>query len=424
MKKALTLCTALAVALLAVTPALAQEDQPVVDWSALEVEEGAVLAVSGWGDATEQQVVLDSIERFNEVFPDVEVNFEPIPNDFQTIMKANMAGGTAADVFYVDADLMTAFGRNNQLLALDEYMEIAGLSRDDYVQALIDMFTYEGVTYGLPKDMGSLGLVYLPAIFDDAGVDYPTEDWTWDDMTAAAQAIFDATGVPGMCVPPDVGRWPAAVYQAGGAIVNEDFTEAVFNSEEAVTATEFWYGMYADGYGAWPTDIGVGWCGEALGRELTAMAWEGGWMINYMNLDFPDVEFVIKPLPEGPAGDGDLLFTNAWSARADTEYPVAAAALAMFLSGPENQEAILQTGFAIPTLVSLLGHPWFDDHPNEAAIAQGAAGGQVFWYGPEHGEVLNRMGTALESIFLGEKDIQTALDEAVESINTEVFGAE
>ena len=400
----------------------AQEEAPEVDWSALEVEDGAVLSVSGWGDETEQQVVLDSIVRFNEVFPDVEVNFEPIPNDFQTIMKANMAAGTAADVFYVDADLMTAFGRTGQLLALDEYIEAAGLSRDHYVAALINMFTFEDTTYGLPKDMGSLGLVYIPRFFDDAEVDYPTADWTWDDMMEAAQAIYDATGTHGMCVPPDVGRWPAAVYQAGGAIADENYDEALFNSPEAVEALEFWYGMYADGYGAWPTDIGVGWCGEAIGRELTAMAWEGGWMINYMNIDFPDVDWAIEPLPSGPVGEGNLLFTNAWGAKADSEYPVAAAALTMFLAGPENQEVILQTGFALPTMLHLLEHPWFDEHPNETAIAHGATIGEVFFYGPEHGDVLGEMGNALNAVFLGEAEIQDALDSAVETINTEIYG--
>jgi len=424
MKKMLSLLVVLTLVLLGVIPATAQEGPaaPELDWTALPVEEGATLTVSGWGDQTEQQVVLDSIARFNAVFPDVTVNFEPIPNDFQTVMKANMAAGTAADVFYVDADLMTAFGRTGQLLALDEYMDMIGLSRDAYVPALINMFTFEDVTYALPKDMGSLGLVYIPRFFDEAGIDYPTADWTWDDMVEAARTITEETGTPGMCVPPDVGRWPAAVYQAGGEIVNADYTEALFNSPEAVEALNFWYGMYDEQIGAWPTDIGVGWCGEAIGREATAMAWEGGWMINYMNLDFPDVEYAIVPLPSGPAGEGNLLFTNGWGAKASTAYPVAAAALVMFLAGPENQEAILQTGFALPTMLHLLDHPWFEDHPNEAAIAHGATIGQVFFYGPQHGEVLNRMGNALNAVFLGEKEVQQALDDAVEEINTEVFG--
>lgn len=385
-------------------------------------EEGAELTVSGWGGESEQQVVIDSIARFNQAYPDVKVNFEPIPSEFQTKLKAAMAGGTAPDVFYVDSDLMTAFGLNGQLLALDGYMAQAGVSRSDYIDALLTLYIYEDSLYGLPKDFGSLGLVYLPEFFAEAGIDEPTADWTYDDLAAAAKTITENTDVYGMCVPPDVGRWPALVIAYGGQIANGDFTEALFNSPEAAAALEFWHGMYADDIGAWPTDIGAGWCGEAIGKELTAMALEGGWMINYMNADFADVEFKIVEIPKGPAGGGDLLFTNAFGAKADTQYPNAAALLVLYLTGMENQEAILQTGFALPTLKALLDHPWFDTHPNETAIAQsGAKYGVLFYYGPNTGDVLNYMGKALERVFLGEQTIQEALDQAVDEVNTEVY---
>src|SRR5688500_8089387 len=61
----------------------------------IEVEEGATIVFSGWGDETEQQIYRDSIERFNELYPDVTVDYQPIPADFQTKLKAAMAGGTA-----------------------------------------------------------------------------------------------------------------------------------------------------------------------------------------------------------------------------------------------------------------------------------------------------------------------------------------
>ncbi|MGZ9226657.1 MAG: extracellular solute-binding protein, partial [Anaerolineales bacterium] len=73
-------------------------------------EEGASIVFSGWGDETEQQIYRDSIERFNALYPGVTVDYQPIPADFQTKLKAAMAGGTAPDVFYVDDQLMTAFG--------------------------------------------------------------------------------------------------------------------------------------------------------------------------------------------------------------------------------------------------------------------------------------------------------------------------
>ena len=57
-------------------------------------EEGATIVFSGWGDETEQQIYRDSIVRFNALYPDVIVDYQPIPADFQTKLKAVMAGGT------------------------------------------------------------------------------------------------------------------------------------------------------------------------------------------------------------------------------------------------------------------------------------------------------------------------------------------
>src|SRR5687768_18022875 len=48
----------------------------------IEVEEGATIVFSGWGDETEQQIYRDSIERFNVLYPGVTVDYQPIPADF------------------------------------------------------------------------------------------------------------------------------------------------------------------------------------------------------------------------------------------------------------------------------------------------------------------------------------------------------
>src|SRR5215510_10380544 len=93
----------------------------------LEVEDGATITFSGWGDETEQKIYRDSIDRFKTVCPGVTVDYQPIPDKFQDKLKAQMAGGTAPDVFYVDDQLMNAFAPSNQLLALDDYMSQAGV---------------------------------------------------------------------------------------------------------------------------------------------------------------------------------------------------------------------------------------------------------------------------------------------------------
>ncbi|RME43249.1 MAG: hypothetical protein D6791_15900, partial [Chloroflexi bacterium] len=139
-----------------------------------------------------------------------------------------------------------------------------------------------------------------------------------------------------------------------------------------------------------------------------------------LNTQFPDTEWSVAPMPLSPDGnEGNLLFQNAWGAKADTEYPNAAALLVLFLTSPANQRPIAESGFALPTHMSLLNDSDFlaSLDLSSRVLLAGAATGQPFFYGEHNGEVIGEMGNALNAIWLGEKDIQTALDDAVAAVN-------
>jgi multiple sugar transport system substrate-binding protein len=379
----------------------------------MEVEEGATITFSGWGDETEQQVYRDSIERFQEVCPAVTVNYEPIPAEFQTKLKAAMAGGTAPDVFYVDDQLMTAFASSGQLLALDDLMAEAGISRDDFIDPLLTIFTLDGQTYGLPKDWGTLGLIYLPAAFEEAGLDEPTADWTWEDLHAAASAIAENTEYAGYCQGSDWARFAPWAFSNGGAFASDDFTTATLDTPEVKEMAALQLEMFEDGSLVRPADIGAGWCGEAIGKELAGLTLEGGWMVNFMRTDYPDVEWKAVLLPQGAATRADVIFTNAIGVNAFTEYPRAAAAFTFFVTGSDNQGEIVSTGFAYST------HPDQVDlvqDENDKAIAEGGLldASRVAYWGPNPGRVNDAVSQALERIFLGDQDVDTAFAQAQE----------
>ncbi len=379
----------------------------------IDVEEDATIVFSGWGDETEQQIYRDSIERFAEVCPGVTVNYQPIPADFQTKMKASMAGGTAPDVFYVDDQLMTAFAPTGQLLPLDDFMAQAGTGRDDFIPALLSIFTQDGVTYALPKDWGTLGLVYLPAAFEAAGLDEPTADWTWDDLKAAAETIAATGEYAGFCQNADWARFAPWAFGNGGAYATDDFSAPTLNTPEVLAAAEYIAGMYADGSLVAASDVGAGWCGEAIGKELVGLTYEGGWMVNYMRNDFPDVNWKAQELPTGPEGKADVIFTNGIGINAATKYPQAAAAFTIFVTGADNQGEIVKTGFAYST------HPeQLDDvvDPNDAAIAKGGTFEltRVGYWGPNTGKVNDAVSQALERIYLGDQDVAAAFAQAQE----------
>lgn len=377
----------------------------------IAVEDGATIVFSGWGDESEQQVYRDSIARFNELYPDVTVDYQPIPADFQTKLKAAMVSGTAPDVFYVDDQLMTAFGPSGQLLALDDLMAEAGTSRDDFIPALLSIFTRDGGTYALPKDWGTLGLVFIPAAFEDAGLELPTADWTWDDLQAAAEAIAAKGTYAGFCQNADWARFAPFAFGNGASFTNDDFTVATLDTPEMLEAANFVIGLRDSGALVTAADVGAGWCGEAIGKQLVAMTYEGGWMVNTMRNEYADVVWQALPLPTGPVGPADVIFTNGIGVNAASQYPRAAAALAIFLTGRDNQGEIVATGFAYST------HPDQIDlviDPNDAAIAQGGTFDltRVGYWGPNTGKVNTAVSQALERVYLGDQTVEEAFAQA------------
>lgn len=379
----------------------------------LTVEDGATITFSGWGDETEQKIYRDSITRFQSVCPGVTVNYTPIPDKFQDKMKAQMAGGTAPDVFYVDDQLMTAFAPSGQLLALDDYMSQGGVSKDDFIPALMTIFVQDGKTYALPKDWGTLGLIYLPEAFTDAGIPEPTADWTWDDMRTAAKTIADKGTYGGFCMGADWARFAPFAFSNGGAFASDDYTSATLDTPEVKDMATLVSDMFNEKSLVRPADVSASWCGEAIGKKLVAMTTEGGWMVNFMKQNYPDVQWKAVEIPNGPKTRADVIFTNGIGVNAATQYPNAAAALAMYITGEANQAEIVKTGFAYST------HPDQADliqDPNDKAIAAGGLlpDTRVAYWGPNTGRVNDTVSKALDRIFLGDQDVDTSFAQAQE----------
>jgi len=387
-------------------------EEPMAEGSCpLAVEEGAVITFSGWGDESEQKVYRDSIERFKSVCPGVTVNYTPVPSDFQTKMKAQMAGGSAPDVFYVDDQLMTAFAPSEQIMPLDDLMAEAGISTDDFVASLMPIYQLNGNTYALPKDWGTLGLVYIPEAFADAGIDEPTADWTWEDMRAAAKTIAEKGNYGGFCMGSDWARFLPFALSYGGSYASSDNTTALLDSPEVLAAATFVAEMFEEGSLVRPVDLSTGWCGEAIGLKAAAITTEGGWMVNTMKNTYPDVEWKAVEIPAGPVKKADVIFVNGIGINAATPYPRAAAAFLFYVTGYENQEEIVKTGFAYST------HPEQADliiDANDKAIAQGGLlpDSVVAFWCPNTGKVNDAVSQALERVFLGDQTVEEAFAQA------------
>lgn len=176
---------------------------------------------------------LDSIvTAFEAENPDVNVEVQVLPYaDYFTALQTAFAGGTVADVVDLNFENFVTYAANGALA------ELTDVDPTLYAPSLLDAFTYDGTLMGVPQQFSNVVLIYNKSLFDDAGLDYPTSDWTWEDARAAAEVLTDRdAGIWGDYQPVSFHEFYKALAQSGGQFFNEDATEATFAGPEGVEA--------------------------------------------------------------------------------------------------------------------------------------------------------------------------------------------
>ncbi len=377
------------------------------------------LTVAGWSSSpAEDALVQQALNQFTQQNPDIKVNWQVIPGDYPTKMRANVASGNVPDVFYLQPGMAQEYIKAGKLLNLSPYMARDNVPATDFYDSLMQPFTCaDGTVFGIAKDWNSLGLFYNKKMFQQAGLGDPS-NWSWSDLQDAAKKLTQGK-VYGIALPPDTSRWGAFLFANGGQILTSDGKQAAFNSQQGVDATTFYTSFQLNHTGVRPGDVGAGWDGDAFGKQQVAMTFEGGWMIPFMSQNFPDVEYGIAPVPMAPNGKrGNLLYTNAWAAYGGTKYPDAAWKLIRFLTAAGHQGDVLRSGFALPTVKSLENDSYFQQNPGVAVLQQGAAYGHADFYGAADSQIHTEIGNALQSIMLGQASVQDALNKAAQNVNT------
>lgn len=387
------------------------------------------LTVSGFSSSpAEDALVQQNLKNFTTAHPNIHINWAPIPGDYPTKMRANVASGTVPDVFYLTPGMSSEYISSGKLLNLSPYMGRDGVKASDYYSALINPFTCtSGQVYGLPKDWNSLGVFYNKQMFQAAGVAFPKAGWTWDDLKNDAQKLTKNPGSPnsvyGISLSADASRWGAFLLANGGTVLNKNGTQATFNNQAGIDTLNFYASFIKNNIGALPTTVGAPWNGDAFGKQRAAMAIEGGWLIPYMASTYPNVQYDIAPLPMSPSGkQADLTFTNAWAAYSGTKNPEAAWELIKYMTGSTVQASQLNAGFALPTLKSLANADYFTSHPGFKTLFDAATYSYADYYGPQDTAIHSDLSTAIQEVMLGKQDAQTALNNAATQVNSSLQG--
>lgn len=371
---------------------------------------------AGTDHADQLQAIIDAFEAQNPGIT-IEVTngaFETYFTDLQT----RIAGGQAPDTFELNYENFVSFAASGALLDLTSAAPDV-IDPAKYYPKAYNAFNYQGTQYGLPESFSNVVLYYNKDLFDEAGVSYPTKEWTWVDENAAAEKITDkAKGIWGDYQPYTFNEFYKTLAQNGGSFFSEDGTKATFNSPEGVAAAAF----LTDKVGkTMPTQADMAGKGDDILFEQGQIAmWHTGiWMFGLLKDGNPanwDIE--VEP---GNVQHASHFFSNAAVVSASTAHPVEAAKWANFLaSSDETVKQRLDNNWELPAVIDDEAlKPYMAQRPpaNRQAVFD-SLDAVVVPPVTEHQQELQDIVTlALQQVVEGQMSVKDALDDAAQQVD-------
>ncbi|WP_439592162.1 ABC transporter substrate-binding protein [Microbacterium sp.] len=372
--------------------------------------------ISNGGNEENLQKIVAAFEEEN---PDITVDVTTLPyGDYGTALQTDLAAGTAADVFDLEYAQYAQF-QSSGVLAPLELSDPAV-----YRPSVLEAYQTDGVNYAAPTSFSTVVLYYNKRLFDEAGLDYPTDDWRWSDVQDAGEALTDtAAGVWGVHQPVSFYEFYKVLAQNGGEFLDDSGTKVAFNSPEGLEAASWLVDKSGtimptieDGQGTPDFDTNLFKDGK-LG-----MMYSGIWVFGALADMADEWDIAVDPWNTDQAS---ALFSNAVGVNADSDKIAAATKWVEFLTSSDVMvQTRLDAGWELPPIAddAELG-AYLDkgDPANRQAVfdsLDGVALPPVVEKGQQ--EMQDIMTEELVEAQAGRKTVEQALTDAESRINAAI----
>jgi multiple sugar transport system substrate-binding protein len=327
-------------------------------------EEPTVVLRVGTGDGGEglnpHQTIIQNFED-QQTDPPVLVQLEAVAGrDYYARLLTQVAAKAAPDIMQVGDDAVPSFVEKGAFIPLDDYLSKSDFDPSIYLPGLLEPGKFNGKQYLLPKDYSPLGVYYNKILFDAAGLAYPSEGWTWDDLVVIAQQLTideNGDGKPdqyGIQLP---AAWTTGfeywVAAAGGQLISSDGKtfNGYMDSPETIRAVQFYADLYhRHGVAPMPADMNqFGGGNSEFANGKAAMYLFGRWPQAGL-LNNPNVSLGVAPPPQG-AKRANVLFWGGFGIASTSQKPEMAYQFLQYYTGEPGAE--VWKDWALPAVRSV-----------------------------------------------------------------------
>lgn len=264
-------------------------------------------------------------------------------DEYWTVLEAGATGGTLPDVFWMHSNVSQLYMENGILLDLTDRVAASDkIDLANYYDDIIDLYTSEDRLYAIPKDIDTIALWYNKTLFDEAGVAYPDETWTWETFAETAKKLTkEDKSVYGYGINTSNNQdsYFNIIYAYGGAVISEDHQTSMMDDPKTIEGMEVIERMLRDGSIPDLQMLSENGTEVLFNSGKVAMVTQGSWMVPaFRNNEYAVANADIAVLPSGPDSRVSIYNGLGWAADANGKNIDAAWSLIEYLGTKEAQE--------------------------------------------------------------------------------------
>lgn len=277
-------------------------------------------------------------------------------NEYWTVLEAGASGGTLPDVFWMHSNVSQKYMENGILLDLTDRIAASEvIDMENYYPDIVDLYTYDGKYYAMPKDIDTIALWYNKTMFDEAGIAYPDETWTWEKLAEVAKQLTkEDKSVYGYAINTSNNQdsYYNVIYSYGGAVISADKKTSMLADPKTIAGMEVIEGMLREGSVPDLQTISENGTQVLFESGKVAMITQGSWMVPaFRDNEYTTANADVAVLPSGPEARVSIYNGLGWAADANGKNPDEAWSLIEYLGTKEAQEKQAQLGVTMSAYI-------------------------------------------------------------------------
>lgn len=203
-----------------------------------KAEEKVNLRYAIWDD-THREAISTLIDDYESENPHVNIELEQyIYNDYWTKMETSAAGGSAPDIFWMDARSISKYADSEMVINMEDLIKENNMDMSNYLDNLTSLYKYNGKQYAIPTFWDDQIMIINTRLMKEYDISEPKENWNWEEMIAWLEEADSK-------LPDDIypittyftGSNQAGVFNeiasAGGKIISDDKKTALLDTPES-----------------------------------------------------------------------------------------------------------------------------------------------------------------------------------------------